>query len=164
MSMARTKSTPIFESEPDAAEEARLDAEALAAYKAGRVVPHAKVVEWLKSWGTSNVLPRPKSKPRWTRSSGPTRALANLEAIRIYIEQFNPRAARLLADSLVTAGNSLALFPQRGRRVPGTDMRELVIADPYIIRYQVVGDVVVILRVRHSARRPTNPWWCGHAA
>jgi addiction module RelE/StbE family toxin len=84
-------------------------------------------------------------------------ALANLEAIRIYIEQFNPRAARQLADSIVAAGNSLAQFPQRGRKVPGTDMRELVIAHPYIIRYQVVGDVVVLLRIRHSARRPTNP-------
>jgi hypothetical protein len=28
----------------------------------------------------------------------------------------------------------------------------------YVIRYQVVvGDVVVILLVRHGARRPTNP-------
>jgi hypothetical protein len=37
-------------------------------------------------------------------------------------------------------------------------MRQLVIAYPYIIRYQVVGDVVVVfLRVRHSARRPINP-------
>ncbi|HME24835.1 MAG TPA: type II toxin-antitoxin system RelE/ParE family toxin [Acetobacteraceae bacterium] len=83
-------------------------------------------------------------------------ALANLEAIRIYLEQFNPRAARQLANSLVAAGNSLAQFPHRGRPVPGTDMRELVTAYPYIIRYQVVGDVVVILRVRHSARRPIN--------
>jgi predicted transcriptional regulator len=62
--MAETGTTSILESEPDAAAEARLDAEARAAYKAGRVVPHAKVVEWLKSWGTSNVLPRPKPERR----------------------------------------------------------------------------------------------------
>jgi toxin ParE1/3/4 len=84
-------------------------------------------------------------------------ALANLEAIRIYIEHFNPRAARQLADTLIEAGNNLALFPNQGRPVPGTGMRELVTSYPYIIRYQVVGDVVVILRIRHSARRPTNP-------
>jgi toxin ParE1/3/4 len=57
-------------------------------------------------------------------------ALAHLEAIRLYLEQFNPRAARQLADSLVAAGNSLAEFPRRGRMVPGTDMRELVTAYP----------------------------------
>jgi len=48
----------------DAELEARLDAEAMAAYRAGRVVPHAKVVDWLESWGTGNPLPRPKSEPR----------------------------------------------------------------------------------------------------
>ena len=84
-------------------------------------------------------------------------APATLEAIRIYIEQFNPRAARQLAVSLVEAGNSLAQFPHRGRPVTGTDMRELVTSYPYIIRYQVIGDEVVILRVRHGARRPTDP-------
>jgi plasmid stabilization system protein ParE len=48
-------------------------------------------------------------------------------------------------------------FPHRGRPVPGTDKRELVTAYPYIIRYRIVGDVVRILRVRHTSRRPTNP-------
>jgi toxin ParE1/3/4 len=68
-------------------------------------------------------------------------ALANLEAIRTYIEQFNPRAARQLANSLIEAGNSLTQFPYRGRPVRGTDMRELVTSHPYIIRYQVVGEI-----------------------
>jgi len=39
--------------------EARLDAKAEADVAAGRVVPHAKVVAWLKSWGTSDELPCP---------------------------------------------------------------------------------------------------------
>jgi predicted transcriptional regulator len=58
--MADTEPRSVFDIEPDEAEEARLDAEAMAAYRAGRVVPHAKVVEWLKSWGTPNELPCPK--------------------------------------------------------------------------------------------------------
>jgi predicted transcriptional regulator len=62
--MANTETKSILETEPDAAEEARLDAEAWVAYKAGRVVPHAKVVEWLKSWGTPNAQPRPTHKSR----------------------------------------------------------------------------------------------------
>lgn len=49
----------IFDVLPDEALEARLDAEAEADYTAGRVVPHEKVVEWLKSWGTPDELPRP---------------------------------------------------------------------------------------------------------
>jgi plasmid stabilization system protein ParE len=36
-------------------------------------------------------------------------------------------------------------------------MRELVTCYPYIIRYRVQGDIVMILRVRHTSRRPTNP-------
>jgi toxin ParE1/3/4 len=84
-------------------------------------------------------------------------ALANVRAIRAYIAQFNPRAADELAARLIAAGNSLEMFPHRGRIVPRTDMRELVSISPYIIRYRVLRDEVVILRVRHSARRPTNP-------
>lgn len=84
-------------------------------------------------------------------------ALGNVRAIRAYLAQFNPRAAETLAERLIAAGNSLALFPHRGRPVPGTDMRELVSVTPYIIRYRIIRDEVVILRVRHSARRPTDP-------
>jgi plasmid stabilization system protein ParE len=36
-------------------------------------------------------------------------------------------------------------------------MRELVGHYPYIIRYHIDGNNVVILRVRHTSRRPTNP-------
>ncbi len=62
MSEADNKS--IFDMEPDEAEEARLDAIAAAAIEAGQGVPHAKVVEWLRSWGTDNELPCPKPEPR----------------------------------------------------------------------------------------------------
>jgi toxin ParE1/3/4 len=84
-------------------------------------------------------------------------ALANLRAIRIYIAQFNPRAAAELAARLIAAGNSLEHFPHRGRSVRGTTMRELLTVAPYVIRYRIAGEDVLILRVRHSARRPTNP-------
>ena len=84
-------------------------------------------------------------------------AVAQLRAIRVYIEQFNRRAAAEVAAHLLTVGNSLEEFPHRGRSVPGTDMRELLTNYPYIIRYRMVGSTVRILRVRHTARRPTNP-------
>ncbi len=61
-------------------------------------------------------------------------------------------------NGLLAAGDGLANFPHRGRSVPNTDMRELVTAYPYIIRYRITrDDQVRILRVRHMARRPTNP-------
>jgi addiction module RelE/StbE family toxin len=74
-----------------------------------------------------------------------------------YLYQFNPRAAMQLAESLFTAGDALTNFPHRGRLVPRTEMRELVTSHPYIIRYRIDGDAVVILRVRHTSRRPTTP-------
>jgi toxin ParE1/3/4 len=84
-------------------------------------------------------------------------ALAHLEAIRVYIEQFNPMAARDVATSLKELGDSLAAFPHRWRPVRGAGLRELVSTYPYIIRYYIDGDRVVILRVRHTSRRPTTP-------
>jgi hypothetical protein len=44
MSVADAEVKLIFETEPDEAVEARLNAEAQAAYKAGRVVPTAKLL------------------------------------------------------------------------------------------------------------------------
>jgi toxin ParE1/3/4 len=84
-------------------------------------------------------------------------AVADVEGIRRYIGNFNPHAARDMAAQIIEAGNRLANFPYRGRPVPGTQLRETTLARPYVIRYRVERDRVVILRVRHGARRPTRP-------
>jgi predicted transcriptional regulator len=60
--MAEPETKSIFDT--DAAEDARLDAEAMKAYREGRFVPHAKVAEWLESWGTPTELPCPKPESR----------------------------------------------------------------------------------------------------
>jgi toxin ParE1/3/4 len=99
----------------------------------------------------------PRSKATVTRVVWTFSALTDLECIRRYIANFNPYAARDMADRIIEAGNSLATFPYRGRRVPGTQLRESAICHPYIIRYRIDADRVVILRVRHGARRPTRP-------
>ncbi len=44
------------------AEEGRAIAEAEAALKAGRIVPHEEVVKWLKSWGRPDESPCPKPR------------------------------------------------------------------------------------------------------
>lgn len=40
-------------------DDATADAQALAAFKAGRVVSHEKVKAWLRSWGKPDELPPP---------------------------------------------------------------------------------------------------------
>ncbi len=55
--MSDIEMKPIFDIEPDDALEARLDAQAEADAAAGRVVPHAKVVAWPRSWRPANELP-----------------------------------------------------------------------------------------------------------
>jgi toxin ParE1/3/4 len=84
-------------------------------------------------------------------------ALREIEHIYRYIAQFNPRAAQNMVMEILAAGDSLETFPHRGRAVPGTQLRETTLALPYIIRYRIAADHVRILRVRHSARRPTRP-------
>jgi plasmid stabilization system protein ParE len=80
-------------------------------------------------------------------------ARANLLGIRAYIGQFSPLAAQRFSARLVRAAENLALQPNIGRSV-GAGSRELVTIAPYIIRYRVTDDAVVILRIRHGARRP----------
>jgi plasmid stabilization system protein ParE len=83
-------------------------------------------------------------------------ALANLQAIRDYIKQFNPDAAAKVAAEIIATGNGLVNFPRRGRLVPGTNIREAINIYPYIIRYRIDGNTEIILRVRHTLRRSTN--------
>ena len=78
-------------------------------------------------------------------------AVAHLEAIVEYVEAFNPGAARRLGERLIEAADSLAEFPERGRDA-GEGRREIVTVWPYILRYRVEPERVVILRVRHGAR------------
>ena len=53
-----TEPVSIFETIDEEAE-AQAIARARADIAAGRLVPHDKVVEWLRSWGTPNELPCP---------------------------------------------------------------------------------------------------------
>jgi len=84
-------------------------------------------------------------------------ALDAIARIHDYLFDFNPRAAQHVAETPRAAGDGLMVFPHRGRPVPGTGLRELITSYPYTIRYRIDGDRVVILRVRHASRRPTNP-------
>lgn len=59
--MPDTEIKSVFEIEPDPETEARLDAEAEAAYKAGRVVSHERVREWLTKLANGERVPPPRA-------------------------------------------------------------------------------------------------------
>lgn len=84
-----------------------------------------------------------------------TRALIDLDQIAAYIAMFDSGAAIRIRSELESLGNSLSAFPNRGRpSVRGT--REMVTVRPYIVRYRVVREHVLILSIRHSARLPID--------
>jgi toxin ParE1/3/4 len=78
-------------------------------------------------------------------------AVADLDSIHAYIEQFNPNAARRLGERLIATAATLADHAERGRLVAGGH-RELAIIHPYLIRYGIEGDTVYVLRCWHGAR------------
>jgi plasmid stabilization system protein ParE len=84
-------------------------------------------------------------------------ALQQILQIYDFIYKSNPQAAMDVAEDLRARGNSLASFPDRGRPVGRTNLRELVAVYPYVIRYRHRGGNVTILRIRHTSRRPTRP-------
>lgn len=81
-------------------------------------------------------------------------ALADRDAIILYLEPLNPHAAANLLRALVLAGDSLAIFPMRGRQGLAQATRELVAIWPYLLVYEVDpgADTVRILRIWHGAQ------------
>jgi toxin ParE1/3/4 len=82
----------------------------------------------------------------WTEA-----AIEHLEAIVAYIAAFNPAAAATLGERLVAVADSLAEYPERGRDA-GEGRREMTTVWPYVLRYRVESERVIILRIRHGAR------------
>jgi len=65
----------------------------------------------------------------------------------------NPVAASRIGRELLLAGDSLDIFPRRGRIGRDPTKRELATVRPYIIVYEVDdADNVTILNVWHSAQ------------
>jgi toxin ParE1/3/4 len=82
-------------------------------------------------------------------------AVEHLEAIVTYVSVHDPAAAERLARRLIELADSLAEFPDRGRDA-GDGKREMTTVWPYILRYRVERERVVILRIRHGARDDTD--------
>lgn len=80
-------------------------------------------------------------------------AVDQLDRIVSYVRAFDPRSADRLSNRLVAAAMALTDFPNRGRPAAG-GKRELPAVPPYIIRYRVENENVLILGIRHGAQRP----------
>ena len=80
-------------------------------------------------------------------------ALDDLDDIYLIVASEKPIAALNLARRLYSAGDSLELFPNRGRKA-SNGARELTNVGPYILRYDYdeVVDRATILTIRHGAR------------
>ena len=93
-------------------------------------------------------------KVRWLAN-----AQRELEAELERIAAENEDAAVALADILHERTERLAKFPDMGRRGMVDGTRELVIERyPYIVPYRVKDNVVEILRVFHTSRKPPASW------
>jgi len=91
---------------------------------------------------------------KWLRT-----ALRNLDEEATYIAAEDAQAAQLVVERVLNAVEMLATHPALGRpgRVPGT--RELVVTNTrYVVPYRVRGQVVEVLRVFHTSRRPPQRW------
>ena len=89
----------------------------------------------------------------WSRD-----ALADLNKAHEFIAEENPSAARGIIERMETLLESLSVHPKLGRvgRVKGT--RELVVTGtPFILPYAIDKRRIIILGVRHAARKwPTR--------
>ena len=81
------------------------------------------------------------------------KAQRDLLAIRDRIAADRPGAAERFTQRLEAAGNRVSNFPEAGRAEGAS--RVLVTMQPYVIRYRVRPEGVVIIGVRHGRRQAT---------
>ncbi len=80
-------------------------------------------------------------------------ALADLEAVCLYMARDAPRYAELFARRVFQVTGRLAAFPRLGRVVPEIDRDDIreVIVQSYRVIYRLLPDEVEILTVHHGA-------------
>ena len=88
---------------------------------------------------------------RWTEE-----AANDLEHITDYLFENAPGRAAELVREIYDAPSALLTFPSSGRPGKKEGTRELVLSPlPYIVVYQITGDVIHIVRILHGAQKRT---------
>jgi plasmid stabilization system protein ParE len=83
------------------------------------------------------------------------RALRDVYRLRRFLEEKSSRAGQRAVDQIGVYIERLLLFPRAGRPIDQlpNSYRELIVpfsTGGYIVRYQLVGDEVRILAIRHQ--------------
>jgi toxin ParE1/3/4 len=82
-----------------------------------------------------------------------SQALRQLSAIFAHVASENPAAARRIVDRIEHIRFLLSEHPRLGRKLPRSRLRRFPVhPHPYLIYYEILGDDVRIIRVRHAAR------------
>jgi toxin ParE1/3/4 len=80
-------------------------------------------------------------------------ARAQLKEIYDYIARDNERAARNVIARVEAVANFLAHNPEAGYKLPHGRLRRFPVQPfPYLIYFEVSGQTVRIVRIRHAAR------------
>jgi toxin ParE1/3/4 len=80
-------------------------------------------------------------------------AIRNLVEIREYVSHDRPGAARRLGRRILAAADRLAKHPHLGYPGREPETRELIVAGtPYIVVYEIRGNLMAVLAVLHTAR------------
>jgi toxin ParE1/3/4 len=86
---------------------------------------------------------------RWTEE-----AADDLERIADYLLSHAPGRAPELIRAVFDAPSTLLTFPNRGHPGKREGTREIVLTPlPYIVVYKVLGDVIFVVRILHSAQQ-----------
>ena len=85
------------------------------------------------------------------------RARAEIDSIYSYITEHNPTAAQRVKARIREVAERLGDFPHMGRRTDRADVRVRTVSPfPYLIFYAIRDSDVLILHIRHGARRPMS--------
>ncbi len=79
-------------------------------------------------------------------------AVYDLMQILDFIAEDSPLRAKIFVDELRTKASPLKNHPFLGRKGCVAGTRELIIHRHYILIYQVAGQYIDIVRVKHTAR------------
>jgi len=86
------------------------------------------------------------------------RARADLAEIRSYLLERNPRAAAAVMAAIRQRISWLADFPLMAPETDEPGVRALpLVRYPYRVYYDVAGEEVRILHIRHTRRQPWRP-------
>ncbi|GLK80978.1 type II toxin-antitoxin system RelE/ParE family toxin [Methylopila turkensis] len=82
-------------------------------------------------------------------------ALAELEQVLAYLSELSPQGAQRVRTRIRAVLELLSDFPRNGARV-GQLRRIRATPYPYLIFYEIAGNEIVVVAVRHGARDPSK--------